>query len=85
MLNFFKTLHLLHKIIQQLLIATYCISATNELAIVERPSANTAYIRYNPSVAEQIKDSVHGISGLFKVQYDVQRSLDAGDIYVSYL
>ena len=52
---------------------------------MERPSASTAYIRYNPSPAEQIKDSIHGISGLFKVHYDVQRSLDAGDIYVCIL
>lgn len=59
------------------------IQATNELALVERPSAKTAYVRYNPSPAEQMQDSTHGISGLFKVQYDVQRSLDAGDIYVS--
>lgn len=55
---------------------------TNPLAIVERPSPNSAYIRYNPSPEEQKQDSVHGVSGLFKVQYDVQRSLDAGDIYV---
>ncbi|KAL4227000.1 Inter-alpha-trypsin inhibitor heavy chain 3 [Mactra antiquata] len=55
---------------------------TNDLALVERPSPKTAYIRYNPSPAEQKKDSAQGVSGLFKVQYDVQRSLDAGDVYV---
>ncbi|XP_060603951.1 inter-alpha-trypsin inhibitor heavy chain H3-like [Ruditapes philippinarum] len=58
------------------------ISTSNDLALVERPSPKTAYIRYNPSPEEQKKDSAQGVSGLFKVQYDVQRSLDAGDIYV---
>ncbi|WAR26465.1 ITIH4-like protein [Mya arenaria] len=55
---------------------------TNELALVERPSPRTAYIRYNPSPAEQARDSSQGISGMFKVQYDVERSLDAGDMYI---
>lgn len=59
-------------------------SASNELALVERPSPKTAYIRYNPSPEEQKKDSTQGVSGLFKVQYDVQRSLDAGDIFVRF-
>jgi len=59
--------------------------ASNELALVERPSPQSAYIRYNPSPAEQAAVSSQGVVGMFKVQYDVQRSLDAGDLYVSIL
>ena len=58
------------------------ISASNELAEVSRPSPKTAYIRYSPSTYQQKLISSKGVSGLFKVQYDVRRSLDAGDIYV---
>ena len=56
---------------------------TNELAEVTRPSSKTAYIRYSPTPEQQKMISSKGVSGLFKVQYDVRRSLDAGDIYVS--
>ena len=66
-----------------LIISRYLsISASNELAEVSRPSPKTAYIRYSPSTFQQKMISSKGVSGLFKVQYDVRRSLDAGDIYV---
>lgn len=58
------------------------ITTSNELAEVTRPSPKTAYIKYKPTPEQQRMISTTGISGLFKVQYDVRRSLDAGDIIV---
>lgn len=64
------------------ILESYEVSTSNELAEVSRPSPKTAYIRYSPSTFQQKMISSKGVSGLFKVQYDVRRSLDAGDIYV---
>nr|XP_034326642.1 inter-alpha-trypsin inhibitor heavy chain H3 isoform X3 [Crassostrea gigas] len=49
---------------------------TNELAVVDRFSPTKAFVSYEPSRAEQES----GISGQFIVQYDVDRSDDAGDL-----
>ncbi|XP_052700582.1 inter-alpha-trypsin inhibitor heavy chain H3-like isoform X3 [Crassostrea angulata] len=49
---------------------------TNELAVVDRLSPTKAFVSYEPSRAEQES----GISGQFIVQYDVDRSDDAGDL-----
>ncbi|XP_062574336.1 inter-alpha-trypsin inhibitor heavy chain H3-like [Saccostrea cucullata] len=51
---------------------------TNQLAVVNRISPTKAFISYEPSRAEQES----GISGQFIVQYDVDRSDNAGDILV---
>ncbi|XP_061166914.1 inter-alpha-trypsin inhibitor heavy chain H4-like [Saccostrea echinata] len=51
---------------------------TNQLAVVDRISPTKAFISYEPSRAEQES----GISGQFIVQYDVDRSDNAGDILV---
>lgn len=55
------------------------IAGTNELAVVDRLSPTKAFVSYEPSRAEQES----GISGQFIVQYDVDRSDDAGDLIVS--
>ena len=68
--------------LRQIRLSLLFISVTNELAEVTRPSPKTAYIRYSPTPEQQKMISSKGVTGLFKVQYDVQRSLDAGDIYV---
>ncbi|XP_062581867.1 inter-alpha-trypsin inhibitor heavy chain H3-like [Saccostrea cucullata] len=51
---------------------------TNQLAVVDRISPTKVFISYEPSRAEQEP----GISGQFIVQYDVDRSDNAGDILV---
>ncbi|XP_078314331.1 inter-alpha-trypsin inhibitor heavy chain H4-like [Crassostrea virginica] len=49
---------------------------TNKLAVVDRISPTKAFVSYEPSPLEQES----GISGQFIVQYDVDRSNDAGDL-----
>ncbi|XP_061166903.1 inter-alpha-trypsin inhibitor heavy chain H4-like [Saccostrea echinata] len=51
---------------------------TNELAVVDRINSTKVFISYQPSRAEQES----GVSGQFIVQYDVDRSDNAGDILV---
>lgn len=53
------------------------IAGTNELAVVDRLSPTKAFVSFAPSRAEQK-------SGQFIVQYDVDRSEDAGDLIVSW-
>lgn len=55
-------------------------AGTNELAVVDRLSPTKAFVSFAPSRAEQKS----GISGQFIVQYDVDRSEDAGDLIVSW-
>ncbi|KAK3590742.1 hypothetical protein CHS0354_030981 [Potamilus streckersoni] len=57
-------------------------SARNEFAVIRRPSPRSANIRYSPSPEQQMRSSEEGVNGLFVVEYDVTRSLDAGDIYL---
>lgn len=54
----------------------------NRLADVSRPSSTSAHILYEPSAQEQSLVSQQGLSGLFVVEYDVDRRLDAGDVLV---
>ncbi|XP_060076880.1 inter-alpha-trypsin inhibitor heavy chain H3-like [Ylistrum balloti] len=54
----------------------------NRLARVSRPSSTSAHIIYEPSAQEQSLVSQQGLSGLFVVEYDVDRRLDAGDVVV---
>jgi hypothetical protein len=54
------------------------------VARVMRPTPQTAFIEYYPSVPEQVKKSTQGLSGQFVVQYDVERDYSAGDVLVLY-
>lgn len=54
----------------------------NQLAIVDRPSPETAFVTFSPSIEDQTVNSTTGISGQFIVEYDIGRSLDAGDLLV---
>ena len=53
--------------------------------IIQQPADNKAYIKYFPSVEEQIATSESGISGQFVVKYDVDREMDAGDLMVGFI
>ncbi|XP_052059433.1 inter-alpha-trypsin inhibitor heavy chain H3-like isoform X5 [Mytilus californianus] len=62
------------------------ISETNEgknaLAFIDRPTQRSATIHYAPTANDQKQMSDQGISGLFVVEYDVQRKFDAGEVMV---
>ena len=64
-----------------------CSAETNSLVRVERPSGRQAFISYHPSARhQQIQGmSRRGLSGLFTVRYDVNRTVDAGELLVSKL
>ncbi|XP_060566448.1 inter-alpha-trypsin inhibitor heavy chain H3-like [Ruditapes philippinarum] len=51
----------------------------NDLAVITRPTKRSAYIQYSASRNDQ---STEGLSGQFIVQYDIDRSLDGGDVLV---
>ena len=51
----------------------------NYLAVITRPTKRSAYIEYSSSKTEQGSE---GLSGQFIVQYDIDRSLDGGDVLV---
>ncbi|XP_060559995.1 inter-alpha-trypsin inhibitor heavy chain H4-like [Ruditapes philippinarum] len=51
----------------------------NALAVITRPTSRSAYIQYSPTLDDQ---GTNGVSGQFIVQYDIDRSLDGGDILV---
>ncbi|XP_076107898.1 inter-alpha-trypsin inhibitor heavy chain H3-like isoform X1 [Mytilus galloprovincialis] len=54
----------------------------NALAVIDRPTSKSATIHYAPSADDQKQMSDQGISGLFVVEYDVQRKFDAGEVMV---
>lgn len=54
----------------------------NSLAVIERPTKQSARIMYSPTEADQRQKSNQGISGLFVVEYDIDRKSDAGDVLV---
>ncbi|KAK3610525.1 hypothetical protein CHS0354_008955 [Potamilus streckersoni] len=56
--------------------------ATNNLVLMTRPSPNTAFIQFAPTIRQQIDNDQNGISGQFVVEYDIERSRDAGEILV---
>ncbi|XP_052059436.1 inter-alpha-trypsin inhibitor heavy chain H3-like isoform X8 [Mytilus californianus] len=62
------------------------ISGTNEeknaLAVIDRPTRKSATVHYAPTADDQKQMSDQGISGLFVVEYDVQRKFDAGEVMV---
>ncbi|CAG2189689.1 unnamed protein product [Mytilus edulis] len=58
------------------------IEEKNALAIIERPTQKSATIHYAPTADDQKQMSDQGISGLFVVEYDVQRKFDAGEVMV---
>ncbi|XP_076469052.1 inter-alpha-trypsin inhibitor heavy chain H3-like [Babylonia areolata] len=63
-------------------LTTVDLSATHSSAVVSRPDINRAVIRYDPSPQEQVGASTSGLSGLFTVRYDVDRTLSGGDLLV---
>ncbi|CAG2250625.1 unnamed protein product [Mytilus edulis] len=54
----------------------------NALAVIDRPTSKSATIHYAPTADDQKQMSDQGISGLFVVEYDVQRKFDAGEVMV---
>ncbi|XP_071156829.1 inter-alpha-trypsin inhibitor heavy chain H3-like isoform X1 [Mytilus edulis] len=58
------------------------IEEKNALAIIERPTQTSATIHYAPTADDQKQMSDQGISGLFVVEYDVERKFDAGEVMV---
>ncbi|XP_063438871.1 inter-alpha-trypsin inhibitor heavy chain H3-like [Mytilus trossulus] len=54
----------------------------NALAVIDRPTSKSATIQYAPTTDDQKQMSDQGISGLFVVEYDVQRKFDAGEVMV---
>ncbi|XP_063438877.1 inter-alpha-trypsin inhibitor heavy chain H3-like isoform X2 [Mytilus trossulus] len=54
----------------------------SKLAIIKHTSPKRIDITYAPSVEDQKAMSEQGISGQFKVKYDVTREKDAGDLLV---
>lgn len=56
----------------------------NTYATIRRPSLTSAYIRYNPSPEDQKRASLQGMSGLFIVEYDVERTTHVGEVMVRY-
>ncbi|CAC5406710.1 unnamed protein product [Mytilus coruscus] len=54
----------------------------NALVVIDRPTRKSATIHYAPTADDQKHMSDQGISGLFVVEYDVQRKFDAGEVMV---
>jgi hypothetical protein len=50
----------------------------NALVTIDRPTDYTAVIHYAPTEHDQKQQSDQGISGLFVVEYEVERTSDAG-------
>ncbi|XP_067683852.1 inter-alpha-trypsin inhibitor heavy chain H3-like [Haliotis asinina] len=59
------------------------ITENNNLAVIQRPTSNSAYIHFHPTLEQQLTRWAEGISGVFSVMYDVDRGFDAGDLLVS--
>ncbi|VDI01986.1 Hypothetical predicted protein [Mytilus galloprovincialis] len=55
----------------------------NTLAVIDRPTSKSATIHFAPTADDQKQMSDQGISGLFVVEYDVQRKFDAGEVMIS--
>ncbi|KAK3610521.1 hypothetical protein CHS0354_008950 [Potamilus streckersoni] len=49
---------------------------------IARPSPNSAFIQFAPTIRQQMDYDQNGISGRFVVEYDIERSRDAGEILV---
>ncbi|XP_033745783.1 inter-alpha-trypsin inhibitor heavy chain H3-like isoform X2 [Pecten maximus] len=64
------------------IIENFSDTARNELVSIDRPTRETARVQYYPSVSDQRLASTRGLSGLFIVEYDVDRNFDAGDVLV---
>ena len=55
----------------------------HSLARINKLSPTSARISYRPTATQQREGGADGIAGKFIVQYDVERALDGGEIYVS--
>ena len=54
----------------------------NENTQTEFKCPQTALVTYEPSFEDQMAASDQGLSGQFKVEYDVKREQDAGQVMV---
>lgn len=54
----------------------------NPLAEITRLTSTSSRVRYSPTMEQQLAMSPQGVAGQFIVQYDVERSLDAGEVQV---
>lgn len=63
----------------------FFVSDISKFVNIRRISPSRYDIRYAPSLEEQKAMSEQGISGQFKVKYDVSRDKDAGDVLVKSL
>ena len=56
--------------------------AGGSVAVISQTSPTTAIVKYAPTLDQQTTDRESGLSGRFVVRYDVNRSMDAGDVMV---
>ncbi|CAC5406716.1 unnamed protein product [Mytilus coruscus] len=54
----------------------------NALVTIDRPTTKSAMIHYEPTIDDQKQQSDQGISGLFVIEYDVERKFDGGEVLV---
>ncbi|XP_052059439.1 inter-alpha-trypsin inhibitor heavy chain H3-like [Mytilus californianus] len=54
----------------------------NALVTIDRPTTKSAMIHYAPTTDDQKQQSDQGISGLFVIEYDVERKFDGGEVLV---
>ncbi|CAC5406521.1 unnamed protein product [Mytilus coruscus] len=54
----------------------------NALVTIDRPTTKSAMIHYAPTIDDQKQQSDQGISGLFVIEYDVERKFDGGEVLV---
>ncbi|CAG2250624.1 unnamed protein product [Mytilus edulis] len=54
----------------------------NALVTINRPTTKSAMIHYAPTTDDQKQQSDQGISGLFVIEYDVERKFDGGEVLV---
>ncbi|XP_063421441.1 inter-alpha-trypsin inhibitor heavy chain H3-like [Mytilus trossulus] len=54
----------------------------NALVTINRPTTKSAVIHYAPTTDDQKQQSDQGISGLFVIEYDVERNFDVGEVLV---
>lgn len=54
----------------------------NALVTINRPTTKSAMIHYAPTTDDQKQQSDQGISGLFVIEYEVERKFDGGEVLV---
>jgi hypothetical protein len=51
-----------------------CTETTNDLVVIERPSAESALVKFWPSEEQQRELATEGLQGQLVVEYDVDRT-----------